>query len=734
MAATMHIRRVGDEAELLASLEEDAPTVLPLCFRDAEREWIGRTVAPQLAALAPGDEVAFAGSSVTAGSDDVVLGTPAAPVSLLAKRYAELTGRRLVLAEPQGVAAALAHERLRSVTWFPTLERTDMGAMYDVLYGAFTSGLGAMPRLGVLTGESLARLTWLLAKQLVPRTEPSPAITMVSYEASGMEPPPSVTRLTPAHARTELLASFEQVRGTLLIVGHSRSYCGLMPTADGLVGLCGLASGGAGGRCADGSPCSFGETHRTVLQDLGAERVFFNSCSTAIVDSPRLPYHLPRSAMVGHAVLRSRAREYIGNVRIGIFGEIDLNWLIGASALGYTPAECIPIIEASRRLSGREELPSALYFGDATNPAWPVEDVCIGTAAVESEALARLRWSRSDTILVARVPGGSWAQLAAHDRLEVGTPGQQPRHEVAIVPDPWSDASLVLAVPRTATTGANDEAQPLELALSVLPEPIDRSVGNILTSALEHLRWLQSLPTFKASLADRIAELEGELVKMRGFAASRGDVTMVPARLQHIRAVELEIVRYIDDLLIDRMLHPADAPFDWTKEPFDWTKEHAWRMRSVPVTRAPTCPTCGAHMFEVHRTDYVSPSIKRIQTGCSHCGQSDLPACDLHLKILPETTVSPTTVTGTAQIFNGGDRARDVTLGAVLLETYGRLLPSSVTKQKLSLGPSATYSFDFSLETRERTSKRHRVRIYLASEGAFGMVHQILTFLDDHDG
>src|SRR5688500_8966044 len=109
----MRVRRVASGDDLEGSLAANEPDVLPLWFCDAERDWIARAIHPDLAQLAPGDERAFAGARIGCGADDWVLAS--APVLPLARRYAALTDRPLVV-DPTA-RGAWPERAPRTITW-----------------------------------------------------------------------------------------------------------------------------------------------------------------------------------------------------------------------------------------------------------------------------------------------------------------------------------------------------------------------------------------------------------------------------------------------------------------------------------------------------------------------------------------------------------------------------------------------------------------------------------------
>ena len=82
------VRRVSTDAELLACLDSDDDGVVPICFSDAERPWIARTVDPGVATLGQGREQSFPILGLQGGPDDWVLASVDGIARALAVRYA----------------------------------------------------------------------------------------------------------------------------------------------------------------------------------------------------------------------------------------------------------------------------------------------------------------------------------------------------------------------------------------------------------------------------------------------------------------------------------------------------------------------------------------------------------------------------------------------------------------------------------------------------------------------
>jgi hypothetical protein len=564
----------------------------------------------------------------------------------------------------------------------------------------------------------------VLAKQLLPEREDvrTSATTLICSGRTEAVRWSSIEYFDSTRTARDILSGFDRADGTLLLHSHSRPHCGLLQASDAVVGVCGLASGGAGGQCVDGSSCHFGAAPRAVLQRSQAQRIYYNGCTTAGVASRRTDF-LPRAAMICHAALRGKAREFVGNVRTGYYGETDLQWFIGCSALGRTPAECVSIVEAWRTSTGNETFPSCLYFGDASNLAWPMQGACVGEARPDGDGGLHLHWARCDDVLVARVPDPRWAELAAADRLHVRT-AHASRPAVAVVADPWERASLILVVPPLGRAGWAS-AEPVDIEFHSLEVPVDREVGGALTRAIEHLRWIEALPAFKDRLADGSRQLEDELVAFRRLAASRDDLTMLPETLDCLREMEIEAASRFDALVVDEALSRSRTR--WT-----WNGEYEPSVRALPRKDGSVCPNCGGFAADVDLLCYANDRLKRASRICAYCGiVSDVPSWSLGVTLVPETlVVSSGAVSGRIDLSNGAARAALVSVG-VTVRGAGEMRPGSADRARLLVEAGATRSFSFALEPAKALTELMQLVVFAASEGALGMVGCILLFRAD---
>lgn len=678
--------------------------VLPVCISEVDRARFAATVNPSAVDLAPGADLGVPRTALRGDDRDLVISTGAA--SALAARYASVTGRPFVaLPEaPDATPDLLPTARPRSVTWFGPRHAFDLATTVHALRQLFQRAWEVAPPLGLLTAESEAQLTWLLAKQLLDGPTGSESSVAV---VNGTERRPvlgTVQALHDGDTVADVVEAFRRPATTVLVSGHSRPHCGMLKFQDGALGLCGHPDEGAHGTCVDGGACDFTDRPKVALQSLTAKRVFFNGCTTASDGKHRIG--LPRAALLAHSALRGGAREYVGNVRPGAYGPLDLHWFLGLSALGYGPAACVAILDEVRRVTERVRVASCVYFGDATNGPWPASnDVRIGETFVNSDH-AQVRWSAADRVSIARIPGRTWARLAMQDRLDV-THTRPDSPAVSIVEDPWADDSLVLV------TSASDELdQPMVLDLRPLEKPIDRRAGDAIAAASVRVAALSRCPSFSSALATARVELEEQLANVRGLVEQRIDVALLRETTTLAREEEVEITRSYDARMVEAALARV-------RTPWDIPAELGAGLKLVERAEPTRCPGCGAFAMTRDGRALAWPEVVRVQTWCAECGfVHDMPTWPLETRI-EAFSCELAALRATVTITSHDVRERVVEVGFAAAGT-GPVEPTSVERARLVVSPGQTARFDAVLHRARPYSGFTPLRAFLACEGAFG--------------
>jgi hypothetical protein len=400
-------------------------------------------------------------------------------------------------------------------------------------------------------------------------------------------------------------------------------------------------------------------------------------------------------------------------------------WLLGLSALGYSPAECTEMINTARLRAGQEAIGSGAYFGDPTNSAWPTCDASIGKVS-GSGATLRVRWPTSTGILIAKLPCRSWSQLIERDLLDVCTDHpSQPL--VSLLPDPWSDASIVLAIPRA--TG--ETISPVYLRLSTLETAVSRNVGSALADAVDNIGWLGALPSFRVALAKVSQDLEDKLIQIRRSVAEREDHALLPDLVHFARRAEGDAAHQFDELLIETALMRSQTRWELLEE-------YEGRSRTEQIALPSRCANCGASARVAKQSDYVRPDFKRLVLTCSSCGiVGDLPVWPLEINLdAASLRWIHRTLLGRAKVFNHGDDERRIVLGATLVGG-GQIEAGSSERLRRVLVPRSGTEFEFAVTHRQLVSGTMRFRVFIASRGGFGFVGGILlvppgTLADRH--
>jgi hypothetical protein len=330
-------------------------------------------------------------------------------------------------------------------------------------------------------------------------------------------------------------------------------------------------------------------------------------------------------------------------------------------------------------------------------------------------ASLRVRWPASRGVLVARLPGRSWAELVDRDLLEIYTehPSQP---QVSLLPDPWSDSTIALAIPRTA----EETGSPLEIALRPLDTAVARDVGRDLAEAVEAIGWLAALPSFREALGQATRDLEDELVAVRRAVAEREDQALRRELSRFARRTASAAAHRYDARLIDIALTRSQTRWELLEE-------YEARSQAEQLTRPGRCANCGAATLVAARSDFARPSIKRMVSTCSGCGiVADLPVWPLELSLdAASLRWIGRTLEGRARVLNRSDEAREIALGATLVGG-AEIQAGSTERWRGMLGPGAARDFEFAVTHRRLVSGTMRFRVFIASRGGFGFVGGIL--------
>lgn len=695
----MKFKKVTSDESFVAALSPDSAGQLPFWFAEDEAEQFTRSVGgetgealallPTGATLEHPDPVHLAGADashliVCSSADDVPL----------ARRYAQITGRAWTLWDQHKPIRLAGGDLPRSVTWLPRLDEYDLAERLIEMRLALD---GMNVPLSVITGEDERHRSWQLIKQLCP----GDGDARTTRIALGRASVPAESVLGTDLTGGDLVTRVDAAEGTLLLAGHSRPYCAIANSTDGPVGLCGTNS--AGPQCVGEVRCHFGTAPRVKLDALKVGRAFLDGCTTAGVGGRHIDFP-ERRTMVCHAALRSSVRELLGNTHIGAYGEADLDWFLGSSALGRSPAEAACLVEVARAQSKRELVPSLVYFGDAGNPAWPVEGVAVAEVERVGEAV-RLTFDSPAPILVAEIPSRSWADQASNEVTVLTSDAGVNR--VEIVADPRVDASLLISSGR----GAQVRDAPVLIELRRRSEPAPRQAGARAAHALARIRWMQALGPFTARLSPITNRIEQDVLHL------------LQTETQHRSAEFLMMI----DAVAGQLSQAADAEMiaeavALSSPGFRLQNAYASRMRVEAAAEPRTCPRCQASARFAELQDWLEPTIRRSRTTCGFCGiVEDLPTWPLELD-WGAALIEPSRrgVRASIRVRNVGPTPR----GGLLMASMNsvRVADDQPPPQSFQLEPGEETTVVHEATASEDVAAYLQVRVYIASEGDFGVL------------
>lgn len=677
----------------------------PLLDRD-EMDWTNLTFAP----------IDFRDHGVIGYASDLAVG--------LARRYAEATGRPFAaLTTDFGVKEGGVISDWESAT---VILPINIQNTYDTLLGtrhALQAHMGSRTRIGFLAGEDLELLSWLLLKQLrklcqsPERTINTPHVYIEQFRTGTLHAFP-VEAYGSDTSSADVHKFATDAKGVLLLNGHARMHCGIFSTPDGPLALCGSPTGGEQGRCFNDKHCFFEDRPKLLMQSLHGEQVFYNSCFT--VKFADASFGVPRGANLGLAALRGSVAQLIGNYRMGHYSEWDIYWFIALSALTYTPAAAVEIIQSMRRRQHRQAGDSLLFVGDAATPAWGPFDLPKAEVTVSHDGIT-LEWACTSTITACSVTGTKWAQLAGESMLDVLTPSQDlaGNCHVSITEDEENDRTLVLML----LPDEYSDGRKISLRLKPRNEPINLKIGDTLASAIRHVTFIARCNLFHARLEEPARRMTEQLISLRGFFASSDDLLELESKVEAARHIENKAASSVDALMVD-IASEAASSGRW-----NWEDEYADSIHFKSLPPPQKCPLCECLAYQYLIHDLITCEALRRQTVCVECGMiDDLPLWSIEARLgkrSPEW--DGITYCEELELKNLGTVTRDV-VAQLRINSFNDTQSMREEKQPITLPPGNSVRIELPIKVQAPLSGFYRVRVHLASLGEFGFVARPFVF------
>jgi len=692
--------RVTSATSFASTLQDTGQPVLPIWVPDGEAAQFSRAVGEALGktllALEPDTLFELPDPSHLLDGSDADLVLYSCPEDRpVAHRYAELTDRVCMLWDGHSEIKLSDGSAPHSVTWLPRLDEVDMAERLIEVRQAL-GGLGVP--LGVITAQDERHRSWQMLKQLCPGTDDARTTRIALTRPS--QPEEGVLGYDLSGA--EVVEAVSAAEGTLLLAGHSRPYCAIANSTDGPVGFCGANSAGPG--CVGEVRCHFGTAPRVRLDELRVGRAFLDGCTTAGVGGRDSDFP-PRDSMVCHATLRSSVRELVGNTHLGDFGELDLDWFEGSSALGRSPAAAGSVVEVARHTSERETVPCLVYFGDARNPPWPVDSVRVGRVDATDDRV-RIDFDGAAPVLIAELPSRSWAQGVTSGEVTFEA-SDVAASRVEIIADPTTDRSLLLASGRGMRTP--DAAIAIELRRT--PSTVSDQAGARAVIAYGRVRWMQDLAPFSECLSAVRQRMEQDILRLVHSETQQRSESFGTMLSQVAGA----LAQSADGELIQEAVSRSATGFRLQNA-------YAARMQVTPFADPRTCPRCGGSARYAELQDLIQPTVRRNRTTCGFCGVAeDLPEWPLELDWAGASLQpSQAGLTISLRIRNRGTEPRAGQVMACLNSVA--VDENQPAPSQFSLGPGEEVVVVAQATAAEPVASYLAVRVYIASEGDFAVL------------
>jgi hypothetical protein len=600
----------------------------------------------------------------------------------LALRYGKLLARPVMSA---GSSRARGASRPRSVTFVVPFHVPRLPEWIVAQRQWLERVWGFVPPTAFVAARAPDELSRVLAKQLVQLSRPDTAAGMMAI----LDNHPLNDSIDPAGLQAH--------KGPLFVYGHARPHCGKTVQRKPIV-LCSSASEGQDGLCVDSTHCAFPRDQKVALRRLETTRLFFDACSTATLGLHDLG--MPATLNHATAAFSGHVREFIGNLTVTAVDDAEYDWFTALSALGFSPATIIEVLNRRRIDKRREGGVSLVYFGDGAHGPWPCGGPAVSCLDLSGRAEATIDCRGAD-LIAARIAEQDDA-AALEERISlVSSDAVEGTIEQAVFRVPGTkDGAIVLrgdlSRNPTITLALHRERQPREV------------VGPRLEAAVREIRWLETLPAFRKHLEGASRRLEVALVELtRARDAMYTHGALAPT-MADLASVERTLACKHDTAILGAALARARKP---------WDVEESYSRFGVPPARSVRCMHCRGKAWLVHLRSPLG--VLRRQLECPRCFiVYVVPVWPLEAKLLSQPVRRGRTLETTFGLRNTGHQSRVV---SVALHVDGSVRASRcVTPIVKEIEHGEQWSVDLRYECKEVPDNFRRSKMFIASEGTFG--------------
>lgn len=588
---------------LFCSRPPGSESIFPFIRPDKVGADLLRLVDPALAVLPIGQAVTWK-VSLAAGTDVkrhvVISFNEIREVRTLLRLYCRIFRRELIICRSiSGLRGRAPLGNALSITVIPPFNLKSGYRWLSRLTGALCFGSKTAPALGILVAQTPEHLSWLLLKQLCSlKFQKRPIVG-------------SRARTKPDHGD---FVTDITVRGiaevgpsTVVMNGHGRHHCGSLYSQGVRSGVCASPTRSIKGECVHGRRCFYRDSKPVSLEEVDAERVFFNACFSGRMSGTA--FGLPTSATMPHAAARGRIAEYIGNYRAGRYNLWDIYWFFGLSHAGLSPALAVHALQAIRKAEGRQKDISALYFGDAVQRPWSVSPSFGASVTNEGQSII-IKWSGRSRFYSAEVAGKRWCRVGVHRQIRVCIrSGGKPvltDAEIQMTPIPGRETSLIVAVFPSSPPPAN-----WDLKVSLVQAKHSTQLPRCLLGATTSVNFL--IRNGFATLGPDAILLRRSALSLLHLASGRPHLIHGPLDSSRPSRTDASLSHLCDFAIVSEAIAKSDAGWIWEDSYLSEVDVRCGKKR-------PTCTICRspAHQYDVRSLTH--PAIKRTQILCPECG------------------------------------------------------------------------------------------------------------------
>jgi hypothetical protein len=524
----------------------------------------------------------------------------------------------------------------------------------------------------------------------------------------------------PELKREGIIEELNYHKNNLYILAHSNPHCGVLNFPDESIALCASPSKGEGGKCFSNFDCIHKNNKKVYLENLQADFIFLNGCSTGRINST--VDGIPLSALTSYASTLNNTRCFIGNHNIGRYSEADIDWMRALLFLKIKPSIITYLINVLRKVEGRQNEESCIFFGDAESRV-EADNSQITVLFLNFSEEMVLEWNDNRPLLCVVVKGKYLSQLASSDQIRIDSDVNLLYGTVLY--NDFDDNSIILF-----KKDGSVENQSFKIFIRTLKEPVDKSIGDGLEKLVWVFRSFSSIkPYNQLEKMEDLGNLERAVINMRNLANCYDRKVNQVARIEEYRKWEYGFIAGVNEKLIKAAQNTSQGGY-WKIED-EYAQFYILNFKKEKVEEL-NCLLCGGATFKYTSSLSMNSFIKIESSICSSCNTFvDIPSVNLLCSLIgnpPEVTDEA--YTDYAYFANNSEEDMVITYGLGIRDLVSEKAilqcPESIILPKKK---STKVKCSFLLD--KRPSRFGSIRLYVAVNGMVGSVTRSYIFHDD---